>query len=121
MAGLCGRKTKQGLNGLEGSLAMNTTPETIARLRRLHAESETMAGMHEYTSAACHELPGLLADLEASQKREQRLASLLQQMLDDRDEWDSELEPESSFASVRRNQSRDLNRAARAALATEAK
>ena len=46
---------------------MTTTPETIARLRRLHAESETMAGMHEYTSAACHALPGLLDDLEAAQ------------------------------------------------------
>ena len=44
---------------------MTTTPEKIARLRRLHAESETMAGMHDYMSAAIHELPGLLDDLEA--------------------------------------------------------
>jgi hypothetical protein len=49
---------------------MTTTPETIARLRRLHAASETMAGMHDYMSAAIHELPGLLDDLEAAQKRE---------------------------------------------------
>jgi hypothetical protein len=56
---------------------MTTTPETIARLRRLHAESETMAGAHEYRSAACHELPGLLSDLEASQKRELELREAL--------------------------------------------
>jgi hypothetical protein len=43
---------------------MTTTPETIARLRRLHAARETMAGAHEYRSAACHELPGLLDDIE---------------------------------------------------------
>ena len=43
---------------------MTTTPEKIARLRRLHAESDTMAGMHDYMSAAIHELPGLLDDIE---------------------------------------------------------
>jgi hypothetical protein len=62
---------------------MTTTPETIARLRRLHAASETMAGMHDYMSAAIHELPGLLSDLEAAQKREQVLREALKNLVYD--------------------------------------
>jgi hypothetical protein len=51
---------------------MTTTPEKIAQLRRLHADSTMVAGPH-YRKAACEELPGLLDDLEAAQKREQVL------------------------------------------------
>jgi hypothetical protein len=55
---------------------MTTTPETIAQLRRLHAESTMVAGPH-YRKAACEELPGLLDDIEAAQKREQVLREAL--------------------------------------------
>ena len=51
---------------------MKTTPEKIAQLRRLHADSTMVAGPH-YRKAACEELPGLMDDLEAAQKREQVL------------------------------------------------
>jgi hypothetical protein len=49
-----------------GETTMKTTPEKIAQLRRLHAESTMVAGPH-YRKAACEELPGLLDDLEAAQ------------------------------------------------------
>jgi hypothetical protein len=55
---------------------MTTTPEKIAQLRRLHAESTMVAGPH-YRKAACEELPGLLDDIEAAQKREQMLREAL--------------------------------------------
>ena len=55
---------------------MTTTPEKISQLRRLHAESAMVAGPH-YRKAACEELPGLLDDIEAAQRREQMLREAL--------------------------------------------
>jgi hypothetical protein len=56
---------------------MTTTPETIAQLRRLHADSTMVAGPH-YRKAACEELPGLLDDLEAAQAQVKVLREALE-------------------------------------------
>ena len=59
---------------------MKTTPETIAQLRRLHAESTMVAGPH-YRQAACEELPGLLDDLEAAQAQVKVLREALEKIM----------------------------------------
>ena len=59
---------------------MTTTPEKIAQLRRLHAESTMVAGPH-YRKAACEELPGLLDDIEAAQKQITTLREALSALL----------------------------------------
>ena len=70
---------------------MTTTPEKIAMLRRLHADSTMVAGPH-YRQAACEELPGLLDDIEAAQQqittlREAMRSILMQPMAN---EWSRE-------------------------------
>jgi hypothetical protein len=59
---------------------MTTTPEKIAMLRRLHADSTMVAGPH-YRKAACEELPGLLDDIEAAQKQITTLREALRSIL----------------------------------------
>jgi hypothetical protein len=59
---------------------MTTTPEKIAQLRRLHAESAMVAGPH-YRKAACEELPRLLDDLEAAQAQVKVLREALEKIM----------------------------------------
>ena len=63
---------------------MKTTPEKIAQLRQLHADSTMVAGPH-YRKAACEELPGLLDDIELL--REALRSILMQPMAN---EWSRE-------------------------------
>ena len=58
---------------------MTTTPEKIAMLRRLHADSTMVAGPH-YRKAACEELPGLMDDLEAAQAQVKVLREALERV-----------------------------------------
>jgi len=58
---------------------MTTTPEKIAQLRRLHAESTMVAGPH-YRKASCEELPGLLDDIEAAQAQVKVLREALERV-----------------------------------------
>ena len=60
---------------------MTTTPETIARLRRLLAEVDGDVTRFEADDAAVNALPGLLSDLEAAQKREQVLREALEKIM----------------------------------------
>ena len=59
---------------------MKTTPEKIAQLRRLHAESTMVAGPH-YRKAACEELPGLMDDFEAAQAQVKVLREALEKIM----------------------------------------
>jgi hypothetical protein len=59
---------------------MTTTPETVAELKRLLAESTPRNGT--LIVAAVNALPSLLDDLEAAQKREQVLRAVLEEIAD---------------------------------------